>query len=102
MTEWMSSWKRNNFKNGTIQNADLWRLLDIEAAKHEIHWQWVKGHANNEYNERADVLAEMGRAEALGQPLSEMLQAESHRIYVKVSGAYNVIPGLWITLLEKE
>jgi ribonuclease HI len=40
-----------------VKNADLWRRLDTEAARHRIAWKWVKGHAGHAGNERCDTLA---------------------------------------------
>jgi len=40
-----------------LLNADLWQELDREMTKHQVSWTWVKGHAGNRYNERADELA---------------------------------------------
>ena len=57
---WINKWKNNGWKTANkkpVKNKDLWIELDKEIAKHEILWNWVKGHANNEYNEKADSLA---------------------------------------------
>ena len=43
-----------------VKNEDLWRALDAEAARHQIKWLWVKGHAGHVENERADALARRG------------------------------------------
>jgi ribonuclease HI len=43
-----------------VKNADLWRQLDQEVAKHKVQWAWVKGHAGHAENERADELANRG------------------------------------------
>ena len=58
-TEWLPGWKARGWrrKDGVLLNVDLWQELDCEMAKHEISWTWVKGHAGNRYNERADKLA---------------------------------------------
>jgi ribonuclease HI len=45
-----------------VKNVDLWQQLEAVAAKHEVHWVWVKGHAGNPGNERADELANLGVA----------------------------------------
>ncbi len=45
-----------------VKNEDLWRALDAQAARHTIEWHWVKGHAGDEGNERADALANAGAA----------------------------------------
>jgi ribonuclease HI len=69
MTEWMSGWKKRGWKNAAkqpVKNADLWKMLDEEAARHEVDWRWVKGHAGHEGNEIADQLANTGVDEVLG------------------------------------
>ena len=65
ITEWMKSWKRNGWKTAdkkSVKNQDLWEQLDKLIAKHEVAWHWVKGHANDPDNERADELARQGMA----------------------------------------
>jgi ribonuclease HI len=59
ITEWLPNWKRRNWrrKGGKLANVDLWKKLDDEITRHRIHWRWVRGHAGNMYNERADCLA---------------------------------------------
>jgi ribonuclease HI len=62
-TEWIHNWKRNGWKTAAkkpVKNEDLWRELDDMVAKHQVTWQWVKGHAGHEENERADELANRG------------------------------------------
>lgn len=61
--KWIAGWKRNGWKTASktpVKNEDLWRELDAEVARHEIRWVWVKGHAGDEGNERADALANQG------------------------------------------
>lgn len=61
--EWLANWKRRGWKTAAkkpVKNEDLWRELDELAARHEVDWRWVKGHAGNEGNERADALANLG------------------------------------------
>jgi len=63
ITEWLTNWKRKGWKNASrkpVKNQDLWRALDEEATRHEIHWHWVKGHSGHPENERADALANRG------------------------------------------
>jgi len=65
ITEWLRSWKRNNWRTVTkkpVKNEDLWRRLDEAAARHQVTWTWVKGHAGHPENERADALARAGMA----------------------------------------
>lgn len=63
MTEWIEGWKKRGWKTAgkePVKNEDLWRQLDALAAKHEIEWIWVKGHAGHPENERCDELARQG------------------------------------------
>ena len=65
ITQWMHGWKRNGWKTAAkkpVKNEDLWRRLDEAARRHRVDWQWVKGHAGHEENERADALARAGMA----------------------------------------
>lgn len=67
---WMDGWKRNGWINSQklpVKNADLWRRLDEAAAPHDVDWRWVRGHAGDPGNERADRLAVKGRDEAAGR-----------------------------------
>lgn len=67
VSSWMAGWKRNGWKTASkqpVKNADLWRRLDAAASRHEVQWLWVKGHAGDPGNERADALANKGMAEA--------------------------------------
>ena len=57
---WITKWKKNGWKTAnkkTVKNKDLWTELDAAIRKHNITWHWIKGHANNEFNEKADNLA---------------------------------------------
>ena len=57
---WIKNWKINGWKTASkkpVKNKDLWEKLDKEIIRHTIEWKWVKGHAGNENNEKADFLA---------------------------------------------
>lgn len=63
MTEWIANWKRRGWRTADkkpVKNADLWQMLDELVGKHDLSWQWVKGHAGDPGNERADALANQG------------------------------------------
>lgn len=65
VTQWIHGWKRNGWKTSTrkpVKNVDLWQRLDEAQARHEVRWEWIKGHAGHEENERADELARAGMA----------------------------------------
>lgn len=53
---WLENWIRTNFKGGK-KNPDLWRRLYELSKNHRIRFQWVRGHADNPYNNRCDDLA---------------------------------------------
>ncbi len=60
---WLSSWKAKSWKTASgkpVANRDLWETLDAELAKHEVSWEWVRGHQGHDGNERADELANQG------------------------------------------
>ncbi|WP_375283297.1 ribonuclease HI [Marinicauda pacifica] len=60
VTKWIHNWKRNGWKTSAkkpVKNADLWQRLDEAAKRHDIKWEWIKGHAGHAENERADALA---------------------------------------------
>jgi ribonuclease HI len=67
ITTWLPKWQRNGWVTAArqpVRNADLWQRLAAACARHEVTWLWVKGHAGDPGNERADALANLGMAEA--------------------------------------
>ena len=65
VTSWIHGWKRNGCRTSAkkpVKNDDLWKRLDEAQARHEVTWEWVKGHAGHPENERADELAREGMA----------------------------------------
>ena len=63
VTKWIHGWKKNGWKNAQkkpVKNDNLWKRLDAIAQKHSVQWDWVKGHAGDPGNERADELAREG------------------------------------------
>lgn len=63
ITSWLANWKKNGWKTASkqpVKNADLWRALDEQNARHKVSWAWVKGHAGHRENEIADSLANQG------------------------------------------
>jgi ribonuclease HI len=68
ITRWVSGWTRNGWKTASrdpVKNFELWQRLLAAAKPHQVEWAWVRGHAGDPMNERADVLATQAR-EALG------------------------------------
>lgn len=65
ITTWIFGWKKRGWKtagNKPVKNEDLWRRLDAAVQRHDVTWEWVKGHAGHPENERADELARAGMA----------------------------------------
>ncbi len=63
ITEWIVNWKKNNWRTAAkkpVKNADLWCELDELVARHDVTWEWVKGHSGHRENELADELANRG------------------------------------------
>ena len=63
MTEWLANWKRRGWITADkkpVKNAELWQALDEQVGRHQVSWRWVKGHAGDPGNERADQLANQG------------------------------------------
>jgi ribonuclease HI len=62
---WINQWKRNGWRTADkkpVKNVDLWQRLEAALTKHRVRWHWVKGHAGDTMNERADLLAREGIA----------------------------------------
>ena len=65
ITEWIAGWKRKNWRTAggsAVKNVELWQRLETAAARHQVTWRWIKGHAGHAENERADALARAGMA----------------------------------------
>lgn len=65
ITKWLWGWKKNGWRTAAkkpVKNAELWQKLDAAQARHQVTWEWVKGHAGQPENERADALARQGMA----------------------------------------
>ena len=63
VTGWIFGWKRNGWRTAAkkpVKNVELWQRLDAAAERHDVTWEWVKGHAGHPENERADELARAG------------------------------------------
>src|SRR5690606_6560896 len=63
ITEWLPNWKKRGWKTAAkqpVKNADLWQQLDEQVGRHQVTWEWVRGHTGHHGNERADQLANRG------------------------------------------
>ena len=65
ITKWIHGWKRNGWRTADkkpVKNVDLWQRLEAAVTRHRVTWRWLKGHAGDAENERADELAREGMA----------------------------------------
>jgi ribonuclease HI len=72
ITEWIHGWKARGWRTAAkqpVKNVELWQRLDalVASSGHQIDWHWVKGHAGDPGNERADALANRGVDQVLGR-----------------------------------
>ncbi|MCL2804707.1 MAG: ribonuclease HI [Treponema sp.] len=61
ITEWIRAWKRNSWRTSDkkpVKNQDLWTILDALAGELPVKWEWVQGHAGNEFNELCDAMTQ--------------------------------------------
>jgi ribonuclease HI len=61
VTQWLPAWQRRNWRtadSGEVKNQDLWQALSQQLTRHYVQWVWTKGHADDQWNERADFLAQ--------------------------------------------
>ena len=68
---WLENWRKNGWRTAAkkpVANADLWRKLIELDSTHEISWNWVRGHSENQYNDRCDELAVQAREELAAKP----------------------------------
>jgi len=80
MTEWLAGWKKKGWKTAAkkpVLNSDLWMSLEAESERHQIHWEWVKGHSGHPQNELADSLANRGIDELATEHTNRNFGAES-------------------------
>jgi ribonuclease HI len=93
IVSYLAGWEARGWKRATgeLLNVELWQQLALLVKKHDVHWQWVKGHAGNEWNERADRLAteaiRVQRAAARSSPehLPEKRPEGGAEIFVRVA-----------------
>lgn len=70
LRSWLKDWKRRGWRTADrkpVKNVDLWQRLDEAASRHEVEYEWVRGHTGHVDNERADALANVAIDELLGE-----------------------------------
>ena len=89
ISQWVAGWKRNGWRTAAkqpVKNVDLWRELDAAAARHEIQWKWLKGHAGHAENERCDVLANEAIDKTMAGYSPEQLKASLREFVATAAG----------------
>ena len=80
ITRWLPRWKRNGWRTAgrqPVKNADLWQRLEDALVRHQVQWNWVRGHAGHAENERADRLARAAaRAARAGTAASAIVEPD--------------------------
>jgi len=103
VTEWLPGWIARGWrrKDGVLQNEDLWRRLAELIREHEVRWEWVKGHAGERYNERADELATAAiRAQGSGPAAAPPAHPVEAEVFLRVSAAGSGRGG-WAALVRQ-
>ncbi len=109
ITEWITNWRKRGWKTAAgqeVKNQDLWRALDEAAAQHDVQWHWVRGHAGNEFNERADQLAAAAIASArrrqvhVAATLTNDATDEGVDLFSAASHAPKTNRGAWAVVLR--
>lgn len=105
ITNWIEKWRQKNWRTADrkpVKNAELWRRLLEEDERHEIHWHWVKGHASNHWNERADELAVAARKEGTKASSPAKVATptdDAIHLYTGVTYKHSMKSGAWSVIL---
>lgn len=99
ITEWLQRWRANGWKTASrteVMNRDLWQALAAELERHQVSWRWVKGHAGDPFNERADALA----SAVIGRPELPLDDADAVHLFVAIAFSGKLRAGAWAALLR--
>ncbi|HYX26768.1 MAG TPA: ribonuclease HI [Thermoanaerobaculia bacterium] len=102
ITQWLPGWIARGWrrKDGELQNEDLWRRLAELVQLHDVKWDWIKGHAGNRLNERADELATQEIRKLRGRGAAPALAAPADaEVFLRVSCSGK--RGGWAALVRK-
>lgn len=98
ITEWVTRWQQRDWQTmdgEPVKNMDLWQALLVEIGRHEVSWQWVKGHADDKYNNLVDQLA----VEARGETPAPVMDEHSIHIFLGVTCRHKTKTGGWTAIL---
>jgi ribonuclease HI len=99
ITSWIDNWRRQKWlttDKEKVKNRDLWESLDLEMNRHQVQWLWVKGHADDTYNERADELA----VKARGREVLPLQDQTAVHIFLGITWRQKVQIGSWAAVLK--
>lgn len=99
ISKWIVNWQKNNWltaEKEAVKNRDLWELLNQEIQRHEVQWHWIKGHANNQHNERADELAVSAR----GRPILPLFDNTAVHIFIGITWRQKLKIGSWAAVFR--
>jgi ribonuclease HI len=97
--EWLPQWRASGWRTSAkkaVKNQDLWLELEAELERHEVTWHWVKGHAGNRYNERADRLA----AAAIPRPSLPVIDPDAVHLFTSAAFSGKKGIGSWAVLMQ--
>ncbi len=99
ITSWLPGWRRNGWKTSQkkpVKNQDLWQELAGELDRHRVTWHWVKGHAGNRWNERADQLA----AKAIPRNVLPVEDPKAVHLFAAAAYSGKRATGSWAVVLR--
>ena len=104
---WVSAWKRRGWLTAArqpVKNRDLWEQLDRVSRKHRVEWQWVRGHSEDPWNERADALAVAARSVRIQEQTGEVEVTrpgqETIAVFCGITYAPSRRAGSWAVILS--
>ena len=99
ITSWIQTWRKSGWvttADKPVKNRDLWEALDQELEQHQVQWVWVKGHADNRHNIRADELAVAAR----GRKVLPLLDESAIHIFMGITWRQKSGVGSWSAVLR--
>jgi ribonuclease HI len=105
ITKWVAAWRKRNWRTQegeAVKNQDLWVALDAAMVRHDVHWHWVKGHAGDQYNERADAFAEAAARVSHRKSVIARTAASDGMVDLFTAAAYSSTTqrGAWAVVLR--
>lgn len=92
ITKWIAGWREHGWRtsdDADVKNVDLWQALDAAVLRHDLRWHWVRGHAGNAHNERADELASAAIKSGQRRDVHTRAQAKAGHVDLFVAVSYS-------------